>query len=91
MFSAGKQTRTITLNAQYLVLLKNVRDKAQITHLSRQMYPSKSKHMIESYIDATSEPYSYLFVDLKPNTDDRHRLKASIFPDDRQNFVYVPK
>ena len=91
MFSAGKETRTITLNAQYLVLFKNVRDKSQIAHLSRQMYPAKSKHMIESYVDATSEPYSYLFVDLKPNTDDKHRLKACIFPDDRQNYVYVPK
>jgi len=91
MFSAGKETRTITLNAQYLVLFKNVRDKSQIAHLSRQMYPSKSKHMIESYTDATSEPYSYLFVDLKPNTDDKQRLKACIFPDDPQNYVYVPK
>ena len=91
MFSAGKETRTITLNAQYLVLFKNVRDKSQIAHLSRQMYPGKSKHIIESYIDATSEPYSYLFVDLKPNTDDKHRLKACIFPDDRQNYIYVPK
>ena len=55
------------------------------------MYPGKSKHMIESYVDATSEPYSYLFVDLKPNTDDKHRLKAAIFPDDSQNYVYVSK
>src|ERR1700759_5304560 len=91
LFHASKETRTITLNAQYMVLFKNVRDKSQIAHLSRQMYPAKSKHMIESYVDATSEPYSYLFVDLKPNTDDKHRLKACIFPDDRQNYVYVPK
>jgi hypothetical protein len=91
MFHPDKETRTITLNAQYLVLFKNVRDKSQIAHLSRQMYPGRSKHMTESYIDATSVPYSYLFVDLKPQTDDKHRLKASIFPDDKENYVYVPK
>jgi hypothetical protein len=91
LFHAGKETRTITLNAQYLVLFKNVRDKSQIMHLSRQMYPGKSKHMVEAYTDATNEPYSYLFVDLKPNTDEKHRLKACIFPDDEHNYVYAPK
>jgi hypothetical protein len=91
MFHADSETRTITLNAQYLVLFKNVRDKSQIAHLSRQMYPNKSKYMIESYTDATSDPYSYLFVDLKPDTDDKHRLKSCIFPDDEHNYVYVSK
>ena len=91
LFNNDKETRTITLNAQYLVLFKNVRDKSQIAHLARQMYPGKSKHMIESYTDATSEPYSYLFVDLMPSTDDKHRLKACIFPDDKHNYVYVSK
>ncbi len=91
LFHADKVTRTITLNAQYMVLFKNVRDKSQISHLSRQMYPGNSKHMIEAYIDATSQPYSYLFVDLKPSTDEEHRLKACIFPDDKDNYVYESK
>ena len=91
IFNATKETRNITLNAQYLVLYKNVRDQSQIAYLSRQMYPGKSKHMIEAYTDATREPYSYLFVDLKPNTDEKHRLKACVFPDDENNYVYGPK
>lgn len=91
LFHPDKEIRTITLNAQYMVLFKNVRDKSQISHLSRQMYPNKSKYMTESYIDATSEPFSYLFVDLKPITDDKLRLKSCIFPDDKHNYVYVPK
>jgi len=91
IFHPSKETRTITLNAQYIVLFKNVRDKSQIGHLSRQMYPNKSKHMVESYTDATCDPFGYLFIDLKPDTDDRYRLKTNIFPDDRDNYVYVPK
>ena len=47
--------------------------------------------MVEAYEDATSQAYSYLFIDLKPTTDDKHRLKACIFPDDKNNYVYVPK
>jgi DNA replication protein DnaC len=91
IFNPNKETRTITLNAQYLVLFKNVRDKSQIAYLARQMYPSSSKHMVEAYNDATSEPYSYLFIDLKPNVDEKQRLKACIFPDDMYNYVYVRK
>jgi len=91
IFNPSKETRTITLNAQYLVLFKNVRDKSQISYLARQMYPTNSKHMIEAYTDATNDPYSYLFVDLKPNIDENHRLKTCIFPDDTYNYVYVPK
>src|SRR6267154_1734720 len=49
LFHADKETRTITLNAQYLVVFKNVRDKSQIAHLARQMYPNNSKHMIVIY------------------------------------------
>lgn len=91
IFNPNKETRTITLNAQYMVMFKNVRDKSQITYLARQMYPSRPKHMAEAYFDATSEPYSYLFVDLKSGTDDKLRLKSCIFPDDEQNYVYLPK
>jgi hypothetical protein len=91
LFHAGKETRTITLNAQYLILFKNVRDKSQIAHLARQMYPGNARHMVEAYTDATSEPFTYLFIDLKPNTDEKHRLKACIFPDDTYNYVYGPK
>lgn len=91
IFGGGKETRTITLNAQYMVLFKNVRDKSQIAYLARQIYPTNWKHMVEAYEDATSQAYSYLFIDLKPTTDDKHRLKACIFPDDKNNYVYVPK
>ncbi|KAK6178194.1 hypothetical protein SNE40_013004 [Patella caerulea] len=60
-----KQQRTISLNAHYLVLFKNPRDKSQIGVLARQMYPSRSKYMQEAYEDATSTPRSYLLIDLK--------------------------
>ena len=90
LFYGSKQNRTISLNSHYLVLFKNVRDVTQISHLAAQMYPGKSKFMIESYRDATSTPFSYLLVDLKPDTDDKVRLRTNIFPDET-TFVYVHK
>lgn len=84
-----KQQRTISLNAHYLVLFKNPRDASQIGVLARQMYPGRSHFMQEAYADATSTPRSYLFVDLKPDTDDHHRLRSDIL--EGAGFVYVPK
>jgi hypothetical protein len=85
-----KGGRTIGLNAHYLVLFKNPRDATQITYLARQMYPSKSKFMIEAFKDATTAPFSYLTVDLKANTDEKLRLRSGIFPGET-SYVYLPK
>jgi hypothetical protein len=90
LFYGGKENRTIMLNAQYMVLFKNPRDATQISHLARQMFPGKSAHMLEAFKDATQKAYSYLFIDLKASTDEKHRLRAQIFPDET-NFVYVPR
>ena len=85
-----KNARTITLNAHYLVLFKNPRDMAQIAHLARQMFPGKSKYMLDAFNDATLKPYSYLVVDLRADTDDAHRLRSGVFPDEI-NYVYISK
>jgi hypothetical protein len=85
-----KSARTMTLNSHYLVLFKNPRDATQITYLARQMYPTKPKFMIETFADATKDPYTYLVVDLKADTPDEHRLRSGIFPDD-VHYVYIPK
>jgi len=56
-----------SLNAHYMVLFKNLRDVSHFAHIARQMYPGFSKFAIESYKDATREPYSYLLMDLERN------------------------
>lgn len=90
-YGGNRQNRTISLNTHYLIVFKNPRDAMQISHLARQMYPGKkAKHMIEAFADATVQPYTYLFIDLKPNTDDRYRLRTNIFSDEKQ-YVYLPK
>ena len=85
-----KGTRTMTLNAHYLVIFKNPRDKTQITYLARQMYPGRSKFVTEAFEDATAKPYSYLVVDLKADTEEKMRLRSGIFPGE-DNFVYIPR
>jgi len=90
LFHKNKHIRTISLNAHYMVLFKNPRDASQFASLARQMYPTKSAFAVEAYKDATREPYSYLFVDLRPEQDEDLRLRTNIFPTET-GYVYVPK
>jgi hypothetical protein len=90
LFYKSKPSRTISLNSHYIMLFKNVRDATQISTLARQMYPSKSKFMIEAFRDATSNPYGYLLIDMCPQTEDTYRLRTNIFPGEA-HYVYVPK
>jgi hypothetical protein len=82
LFHQAKNTRTISLNAHYLVIFNNPRDKSQIKHLSRQMYPSNPLFLDDAYEDATSTPYSYLFIDLTQTTVEEDRVRTKIFPDE---------
>ena len=90
LFLKNKHSRTISLNSHYLVLFKNPRDAGQFAVLARQMYPSGSKFAVEAFRNATERPYGYLLVDLKPDTEEKLRLRAKIFPDE-QTEVYVRK
>ncbi len=85
-----KTLRTIKLNTNYMTLFKNPCDMSQIMSFGRQMYPGKSKHLEEAYKDATMREYGYLFMDLRPHTDDNYRLRTNIFPDEEQ-VIYFPK
>ena len=79
IFHQNKHTRTISLNTHYMVLFKNVRDSSQVTNLAKQMHPGNVAYLRDSYVDATSKPYGYLLIDLKPDTDDLIRLRTDIF------------
>ena len=90
LFYNGKESRTISLNAHYIVLFKNPRDNTIVTSLAKQMYPGKIKFLQEAFRDATKLPYHYLFLDLKPYTDEKFRVRTCIMPKETQ-YAYVNK
>jgi hypothetical protein len=53
LFHQCKHCRDISLNAKYLVLMKNVRDKNQFLYLARQAYPEHPGSLYNSYLYAT--------------------------------------
>lgn len=91
LFHQGRGMRDISLNANYIVIFKNPRDRAQIRYLAQQVYPENPKFLQEVYNDATSKPHGYLLLDLKQDTSDNCRFRTSIFPDDKYHYVYVPR
>ena len=88
LFPKGKHARDISLNAHYIVVLKNPRDKLQIQYLARQIMPQHSKGVVEVFEKATLKPHSYLLFDLTQQTHDALRIRTNIFPDETMH-VYA--
>ena len=87
-FTRGKVMRNLSLNSHYIVLFKNSRDKMMIMNIARQMYPSNVKRFLTISNDATEKPFSYLFIDLKPDTPENLRLLTNVLGEEKFITVY---
>ena len=90
LFQQGAITRTQSLNAHYIVMFKNPRDRLQITYLARKMYPHLPNFLTMDFENATEVDHGYLLLDLGPTTKDMLRVRSNIFIGDKQHTVYVP-
>jgi hypothetical protein len=64
LFHQGRFCRDISLNAKYLVLLKNVRNKNQFVYLARQVYTEDSDSPYKAYLETIQRPHGHLVIDL---------------------------
>jgi hypothetical protein len=90
IFHQSRHSRDISLNAKYLILLKNVRDKFQFTHLARQVHPEDSDGLYKAYLEATQRPHGYFILDLSQDIDERLRFRTNIFPSEYPPIIYSP-
>lgn len=90
LYLKGKHSRTISLNTQYIVLFRSLRDVSQISVLGKQLFPGKAKLLTQVYEDVMKQPYAYLIIDNSPHGDPRYRLRTHIFEDENPT-IYVPK
>jgi hypothetical protein len=72
------------------VLLKNVRNKNQFSHLPRQVFPKDSVGLYKAYLDVTAKAHGYLVLDLSQDTDDLLRFRTHIFPGEVPPIIYTP-
>jgi len=89
LFHQANYCRDISMNAKYLVLLKNVRDNQQFMCLARQVHPEGPNQLYKAYLKATKRPHGYLVLDLAQDTDDRLRFRTHIFPEEYPPTFYV--
>lgn len=81
--------RCLSIQAHYIVLMRNRRNSSQIQYLSKQICPGNIKYLMNSYKDATQYNYTYLFIDCKANSPDELRLRTNIFPSEFPYTVFL--
>src|SRR6266853_185048 len=77
-FQNSKETRTRRLNTQYVAMFKNPLDATQIHIIGRQMYPGDTNFLSSVNKKATKRPYSYIFLDLRQETPEDHRVRRNL-------------
>jgi len=73
-FHEAKHCRDISLNAKYLVILKNVRDRSQFSRMARQVCPNNSIDMYGSCLNALQNRTG-IVLDLSQDIDDLLRFR----------------
>ena len=90
IFASGKHARSLALQAHHVFILKSLRDRSQMTCLSRQIF-GKGGVIPEAFDDVNHEnKFPYLLIDLAPHSIDKFRLRSQIFQGE-DTVVYVPK
>lgn len=77
-----KNLRTLTLNAKYIILMKNLRSPGCATVLGRQMNCNKRNDVLDlAWKDAMKKQFGYVLIDYEPTQNDEYRIRDSVFPD----------
>lgn len=87
LFLESKSYKTCSLNAHYIILMKNKRDGVSVSFLARQISPYNTRYITEAYLKATKKPYSYLLFDLRQETNDLIRIRSNIFSTPMSIFI----
>ena len=82
LFYQGKSSRTITLNTNIFVLMKNPADNSQIQMLARRILTKNWRILVDAYNFAVEQNNGkgYLILDLSPIPTINTFMKTGIFP-----------
>merc|ERR1712074_407672 len=88
MFVNDEYFRQISQNCDYFVVFKNPRNSSEIRTLAKQISPV-SLHLINIYIEATKDPFSYLFINLTQECDPNVKYLSQLFNKDHTVKAFV--
>ena len=89
LFPPGKFSKTINLNAHYIVAFKNPRDHSGIRTILLQAFPDRWRQVLRLFKRVTSRPFGYLMLDVHPASDDRYRLWSHLTPREGKAQVHT--
>lgn len=89
LFYDNKAYRNVSLQLDYITLLRNQRSGNQIRSLANQLCQGDTQWIISAYDKATEDPYGYLFVDCGSNTKKELSLRSHMFPWEGPYRVYT--
>lgn len=89
LFPKIKYFTDIIRNVDYIVVMKSIFGLAQIKILEQRIFDKGSKLLQNIYKDATVLPFSYLFIDMRADSEDHLRFRSN-FQKDRIT-IFVPK
>ena len=90
MFVNNEYFRQISNNCDYFVVFKNPRNHSEIRTLAQQLTPLNLE-LLQIYAKATTEPYSYLFINLTQECDESIKFLSHLFDYDHYVKCYVRK
>ena len=88
MFVNDEYFRQISQNSDYFIIFKNPRNSSEIRTLAQQITPG-SLHLIKIYIEATKDPFSYLFINLTQECEPKVKYLSQIFTKDNSVKAFV--
>jgi hypothetical protein len=79
LFCAGRYSRNIRLNTNYLAIFRAIHDRRQITTFFQQIAPKKGwQEIYAAFQDATLPNFGYLLMDFKVNTNNLLRFRTNL-------------
>lgn len=94
LYYKGSKSRTIQLNTVCTILLRNTRDKFQISRLARSMFSENYYVVLDAYKNCEENSpngYFYLILDSSSSCPPPLRCRTKIFSHDSPVTVYLPK
>ena len=88
LFAGDEMVRTIHHNSDYILVHRNLRNNQQIVTLANQMSPG-NKTLVDIFLAATEDPYSYLLIDLTQECPKHLKYRSHMFDTPHVMKVYV--
>lgn len=89
IFSKLPGFREISINATYMILMKNPRERTQMTTLARQLLGSNYMYLVRAFEECTEKPFSYMLIDNSQSCSDIIRFRSNLLPNEQPMIAWM--